>query len=52
MGKNGKGSKMVALLFKQVVKIDKVGTKSIAKEKKLKNAAIVIGRQLLTILTM
>jgi hypothetical protein len=52
MGKNGKGSTMAAPLFKQAVKIDKGHTKSIAKEKKLKNATIVIGRQLLTIQTM
>jgi hypothetical protein len=44
MGNNGKGSKMVAPLFKQAVKIDKGHTKSIAKEKKLKNAAIIIRR--------
>jgi hypothetical protein len=36
MGKNGKGSKTVAPLFKQAVKIYKDHTKSIAKEKKQK----------------
>jgi hypothetical protein len=44
MGKNGKGGKMAAPLFKQAVKIDKDHTKSIAKEKRLKNTAAIIGR--------
>jgi hypothetical protein len=44
LGKNGKGGKMAGPLFKHAVKIDKDHTKSIAKEKKLKNAAMFIGR--------
>jgi hypothetical protein len=51
MGKNGKGSKTVTPLFKQAVKIDKDHTKSIAKEKKIKNTAIIIRWQSLTIQT-